>query len=46
MVAKMSSRERVIKTLMHKEPDTVPLDIGGGASTTIVVRKAKKLFKC
>lgn len=39
----MCSRERVIQVLMHKEPDIVPLDIGGGTSTTIVVEGYEKL---
>lgn len=43
MVDKMSSRERVIQTLNHKEPDMVPLDIGGGTSTSIVVEGYEKL---
>lgn len=32
----MTSRERVRKALRHQEPDRVPLDVGGGASTSIV----------
>jgi uroporphyrinogen decarboxylase len=36
-MAEMTSRERVICALNHEEPDRVPLDIGGGASTSIVV---------
>ncbi len=35
-MAEMTSRERVQIALNHQEPDRVPLDIGGGASTTIV----------
>ena len=37
MAVKMSSRERVITALNHEEPDRVPLDIGGGCSTSISV---------
>jgi len=36
-MVEMTSRERVIAALQHREPDRVPLDIGGGASTSIVV---------
>lgn len=41
----MNSRERVVTSLNHKEPDMVPLDIGGGTSTTIVVEGYEKLKK-
>ncbi|HZY44378.1 MAG TPA: uroporphyrinogen decarboxylase family protein [Anaerolineae bacterium] len=41
-MAEMTSRERVWTTLNHQEPDRVPLDIGGGASTTIVVEGYEK----
>jgi len=40
---KLSSRERIIRTLKHKEPDRVPLDIGGGPTTTIVMEGYEKL---
>ena len=33
----MTSRERVEAALRHAEPDRVPLDIGGGQSTSLVV---------
>ncbi len=36
-MAKMTSRERVLASLNHQEPDRVPLDIGGGISTSVVV---------
>jgi len=36
-MAEMTSRERVWAAVNHQEPDRVPLDIGGGTSTTIVV---------
>jgi uroporphyrinogen decarboxylase len=39
----MTSRERVIRALEHREPDRVPLDIGGGSSTSIVVEGYEKL---
>lgn len=36
-MAQMTSRERVTAALNHQEPDRVPIDIGGGTSTTLVV---------
>jgi uroporphyrinogen decarboxylase len=36
-MAEMTSRERVVTALNHGEPDRVPLDIGGGGSTSILV---------
>jgi uroporphyrinogen decarboxylase len=33
----MTSRQRVMTALDHREPDRVPIDIGGGTSTTLVV---------
>lgn len=33
----MTSRERVLSALNHEEPDRVPLDIGGGVSSSISV---------
>lgn len=35
-MGEMTSRERVIAALNHTEPDRVPLDIGGGQSTSLV----------
>ena len=35
-MAEMTSRERVMAALNHEEPDRVPLDIGGGSSTTLL----------
>jgi hypothetical protein len=35
-MAEMTPRERVWAALNHQEPDRVPLDIGGGASTSIM----------
>ena len=29
-MAELTSRERVLTTLQHKEPDRVPVDVGGG----------------
>jgi uroporphyrinogen decarboxylase len=40
---KMTSRERVMRSLNHQEPDRVPLDIGGGYSTTIVAEGYERL---
>lgn len=35
-MAGMTSRERVMAALRHEEPDRVPLDIGGGNSTSLL----------
>ncbi|MBN1365384.1 MAG: hypothetical protein JW976_11310 [Syntrophaceae bacterium] len=42
-MVEMTSRERVLAALNHEEPDRVPLDIGGGATTTIVVEGYDRL---
>jgi uroporphyrinogen decarboxylase len=42
-MAEMTPRERVWAALNHQEPDRVPLDIGGGASTTIIEEGYEKL---
>jgi uroporphyrinogen decarboxylase len=42
-MVEMTSRERVIATLEHEEPDRVPLDIGAGYSTSISVEGYDKL---
>jgi uroporphyrinogen decarboxylase len=39
----MSPRRRVLLALNHREPDLVPLDIGGGGSTTILAEGYGKL---
>jgi len=39
----MTSRERVLKALEHEEPDRVPLDVGGGFSTSISIEGYEKL---
>jgi uroporphyrinogen decarboxylase len=36
-MAEMTSRERVLAAVSREEPDRVPLDIGAGASTGVVV---------
>lgn len=41
----MTSRERVLRAVNHQEPDKVPLDIGGGTSSGIVVEAYEKLKK-
>jgi len=42
-MAEMTPRERVWTAVNHQEPDRVPLDIGGGASTSIVVEGYENL---
>jgi len=42
-MAKMTPRERVQAALRHEEPDRVPLDIGGGNSTTLLVETYENL---
>ena len=39
----MSSRDRVMAALNHREPDRVPIDIGGGYSTSISVEGYERL---
>lgn len=39
----MTSRERVVAALNHQEPDRVPVDIGGGSSTSISVEANARL---
>lgn len=39
----LTSRERVERSLNHQEPDRVPIDIGGGTSTTLVVEAYRNL---
>ncbi len=42
-MAKMTPRERVQAALRHEEPDRVPLDIGGGNSTTLLIETYENL---
>ena len=42
-MTEMTSRERVVAALNHQEPDRVPLDIGGGASTSMIAEGYAKL---
>ena len=44
-MAEMTSRERVMAALRHEEPDRVPLDIGGGTSTTLLEETYDSLKK-
>jgi uroporphyrinogen decarboxylase len=39
----MTPRERVLTALNHREPDRVPIDIGGGGSTSIVLEGYDRL---
>ncbi|MEM2083150.1 MAG: uroporphyrinogen decarboxylase family protein [Nitrososphaerota archaeon] len=41
----MNSRERVLKTLEHEEPDKVPIDFGGAMCTQIAIKSYEKLRK-
>ena len=41
----MNSRERVILALNHKEPDRVPIDIGGSAATSLLIPAYNNLKK-
>jgi uroporphyrinogen decarboxylase len=42
-MGEMTPRERVETTLRHEEPDRVPLDIGGGNSTSLLVETYENL---
>ena len=41
----MNSRERVLKTLQHQEPDRVPIDLGGMRSTGITAIAYNRLLR-
>lgn len=41
----MTSRERVIKTLQHEEPDRVPMDLGGSLTNAGIAKKAHQKLK-
>ena len=41
----MTSRERAVAALSRKEPDRVPIDIGGGTSTSLVLEAYEELKK-
>lgn len=42
-MADVTPRERVMAALRHEEPDRVPLDIGGGNSTSLLVETYENL---
>ncbi len=42
-MTEMTPRQRVLAAINHQEPDRVPLDIGGGSSTSIVVEGYDRL---
>lgn len=44
-MTEMTSRERVMAAINFQEPDRVPLDIGGGMSTSIVEEGYEELKK-
>jgi len=41
----MNSRERVLATLQHSEPDQVPFDLGGAPNTGIHINAYRNLLK-
>ncbi|HUW10104.1 MAG TPA: uroporphyrinogen decarboxylase family protein [Anaerolineae bacterium] len=43
MPAEMTPRQRMLAALSHQEPDRVPLDIGGGNSTSLLVETFENL---
>lgn len=45
MMPSMTSRQRVLTACRHQEPDRVPIDIGGGTSTTLVVEAYEALTR-
>ena len=44
-MSEMTPRERVNRSLAHQEPDRVPLDVGGGQSTTLVEEAYESLTR-
>ena len=44
MFHEISSRERVLQALNHKEPDRIPLDFGGCSQTGIQVNAYENLL--
>ena len=36
MVENMTSRERVLAAIEHRQPDRVPIDVGGSSFSTII----------
>ena len=41
----MNSRDRIIASLNHKEPDRVPVDVGGTGASTLLIPTYEKLKK-
>ncbi len=41
----MNSRQRVVTALNHKEPDRIPIDIGGTGATTLLIPTYEALSK-
>jgi uroporphyrinogen decarboxylase len=41
----MNSRERIIKTLNHKEPDKIPIELNGSSNSSLTIEAYKKLRK-
>ncbi len=41
----MNSRERVLETLKHREPDLIPFDIGGAPNTNIHIISYRNLLR-
>ena len=39
----LTSRERILKTINHEEPDRVPIDLGGTDISTIMVGPYQRL---
>jgi uroporphyrinogen decarboxylase len=44
-MATLSHRERVMRALNHREPDRVPLDLGGSRSSSLVVEAYERLSR-
>ena len=42
-MGQMTPRERVLAAINHREPDRVPIDVGGGSSTSISVEGYERL---
>ena len=48
MAKSMTHKERVIAAVSHRQPDTVPIDLGGTRDSSIVVEgyeRLKTIFK-
>ena len=42
----MNHRERLIAALSHRQPDRVPIDIGGTVNSSIVVEVKRAVEQC